>query len=51
MSHLNTQVEHWKTNYNASIVNPYLYTKAKQPEWSKHKPPYYVDAYLYKILK
>ena len=43
MSHLNTQVEHWKTNYDAGIVNPWQNTKAKYPEWSLNKPPYYVD--------
>lgn len=42
-SRLNTGTEHWKTNYEAVITNPYQSTKARRPEWTYNKPPYTVE--------
>ncbi|KAL4437874.1 hypothetical protein ABPG74_001045 [Tetrahymena malaccensis] len=43
-SKLKTGVEHWKSNYNAGIKDPYSYSKALRPEWSYHLKPHQVDS-------
>jgi len=38
-----TGTEHWKTTYNASIKDPYAYTKSSRPEWTLHREPHTVS--------
>ncbi|CAD8072699.1 unnamed protein product [Paramecium sonneborni] len=40
---LKTGCEHWKSTYQASIVDPYAKNRAKPPEWSLNRPPYVVE--------
>ncbi len=41
-----TGVEHWKSNYNAGIKDPYTYSKANRAAWTFHKPAHTVEAYI-----
>ncbi|KAM3140701.1 hypothetical protein pb186bvf_007299 [Paramecium bursaria] len=41
---LKTGLEHWKTTYQAGIVDPYAKNTAQRPEWSYNRPPYTVQS-------
>jgi hypothetical protein len=38
-----TGVEHWKTTYETAIKDPFSYSKANQPSWSRWDKAYSVD--------